>query len=224
MQSSVPFYIKLDEAGKQLFEEKLVQFLQRVTITGVNTTATDSDKVLVAASAIIPIFSFENWEYRNLNEVLLYPGNFDESFNMEGNEKHVLGMVGWGYMNGVMILSQHELRQDFLNKTGKDNTAIHEFVHLVDKTDGAIDGVPESLIAHHYVVPWLKLMHEEIQKIKKGKSDIDPYGASSEAEFFAVASEYFFERPELFKNKHPELYAILSEIFQGEVKSKGKGD
>ncbi len=214
MQSSVPFYIKLNEAGKQLFEEKLVQFLQRVQVTGVNTTATDSDKILVAASAIVPIFCFENWEYRNLNEVLLYPGNFDESFNTEGNEKHILGMVGWGYMNGVMILSQHELRQDFLNKTGKDNTAIHEFVHLVDKTDGAIDGVPETLITHRYVVPWLKLMHEEIQKIKKGKSDIDPYGASSEAEFFAVASEYFFERPELFKDKHPELYAVLSGIFQ----------
>ena len=201
-----------------MFEEKLVQFLQRVQITGVNTTATDSDKVLVAASAIIPIFGFENWEYRNLNEVLLYPANFNESFNEQENEKHVLGMVGWGYMNGVMILSQHELRQDFLNNTGKDNTAIHEFVHLLDKTDGAIDGVPEILITHRYVVPWLKLMHEEIQKIKKGKSDIDPYGASSEAEFFAVASEYFFERPELFKTEHTELYAILSDIFQRDVK------
>ena len=130
-----------------------MHFLQRVQITGVNTIATDSDKVLVAAGAIVPIFGFENWEYRNLNEVLLYPGNFDESFNMEGDDKHILGMVGWGYMNGVMILSQHELRQDFLNKTGKDNTAIHEFVHLVDKSDGAIDGVPETLINHHYAVP-----------------------------------------------------------------------
>ena len=61
-------------------------------------------------------------------------------------------------------------------------------------------------------------MHEEIQKIKKGESDIDPYGASSESEFFAVASEYFFERPELLKNKHPELYERLSNIFNPDSK------
>lgn len=215
LNKSVPFYGKLDEAGKKRFEEKLVRFLRRVRVTGVQVTVTDEDKVLVAASAVIPIFHFDDWEYNNLNEVLLYPGNFDESFETEGDDKPILGMVGWGHMNGVMILSQHELRQDFLNKSGKDNTAIHEFVHLVDKRDGAIDGVPEVLMKdHHYAVPWLKLMHTEIQKIKAGKSDIDPYGATNEAEFFAVAAEYFFERPELFRNKHPELYEMMKTVFE----------
>lgn len=214
LASTVPFYQNLDAAGKLHFENKLVDFLQRVRITGVQTSVTDEDRILVAASAVIPIFGFRDWEYNSLNEVLLYPGNFDESYQTEGNDKKILGMVGWGHMNGVMILSQHELRQDFLNKTGKDNTAIHEFVHLVDKRDGAIDGVPEVLLHdHHYAVPWLKMMHAEIQKIKEGRSDINPYGATNEAEFFAVAAEYFFERPELFKTKHPELYNMMVKVF-----------
>ena len=56
-------------------------------------------------------------------------------------------------------------------------------------------------------------MRKEIESILKDRSDINPYGATNEAEFFAVVSEYFFERPKLLKEKHPELYQLLSEIF-----------
>jgi Mlc titration factor MtfA (ptsG expression regulator) len=113
-----------------------------------------------------------------------------------------------------MILSQHELRQGFLNKTAKTNTAIHEFVHLVDKTDGAVDGLPEALMTKQYVIPWLNLMHQKIKEILKNKTDINLYGATDEAEFFAVVSEYFFERPDLLQQKHPELYELLTKIFR----------
>ena len=117
-----------------------------------------------------------------------------------------------------MILSQHELRQGFLNKTGKTNTAIHEFVHLLDKTDGAVDGIPENLMDRQYILPWLQLMHKKIGEIIKGRTDINPYGATNQAEFFAVVSEYFFERPDLLKQKHPELYQLLEDIFSPQQK------
>jgi Mlc titration factor MtfA (ptsG expression regulator) len=113
-----------------------------------------------------------------------------------------------------MILSQHELRQGFINKTGKSNTAIHEFVHLVDKTDGSVDGIPEVIMQQQYVVPWLQLMQREIKKILADQSDINPYGATNEAEFFAVVAEYFFERPDLLEKKNPALYQLLSTIFR----------
>jgi Mlc titration factor MtfA (ptsG expression regulator) len=122
-------------------------------------------------------------------------------------------MVGSGYMNGQMLLSRAALVNGFSKQNGKENTAIHEFVHLLDKADGATDGVPESLISHEYAVPWLKMMHQEMHRIKANKSDIDPYALTNEAEFLAVASEYFFEKPVQFKTKHPELYELLSEIF-----------
>ncbi len=210
----VPFYQQLEPGRRAAFEERALNFLSQVKITGIKTTVEDIDRVLIAASAIIPIFNFPGWEYKNLHEVLLYPDSFDEGFQQEGEGRNVLGMVGNGAMNDVMILSQHELRQDFLNKTGKDNTAIHEFVHLVDKTDGEIDGVPESILAKKYIVPWLKLMHREIALIKDQQSDINPYGATNESEFFAVVSTYFFERPELFQEKHPELFDLMEKIFR----------
>jgi MtfA peptidase len=209
----VAFYKSLPDAQKQEFEKRVSLFLQKVHITGVKTTVDDMDKVLVAAGAIIPIFAFPGWEYRNIHEVLLYPGSFSEEFAQEGNERNILGMVGNGPMQNVMVLSQQNVRDGFIYGGDKHNTAIHEFVHLVDKSDGATDGLPESLIPHQYARPWLKRMHEEIQLIKEGHSDINYYGTTNEAEFLAVTAEYFFEKPGEMEKKHPELYALLKAIF-----------
>ena len=122
-------------------------------------------------------------------------------------------MVGTGYMNGKMIISKNALRDGFSNETDKKNTAVHEFVHLIDKMDGAIDGVPEVLFQKQYAIPWLDLMKKKIEEIDKNNSDINPYGATNKAEFFAVASEYFFERPMLLQKNHPDLYRSLEKIF-----------
>ncbi|MFZ1451976.1 MAG: M90 family metallopeptidase [Ferruginibacter sp.] len=219
LQEKIPFYQQLNEEKKNEFETRTTHFLTQVKITGVKTVVEDVDKVLIAASAIIPIFNFSGWEYPNLNEVLLYPDSFDHEFEQQGEGRNILGMVGSGALNQVMILSQFELRQAFINETGKNNTAIHEFVHLVDKTDGEIDGIPESLLNRQYIKPWLQLMQEKIKEIIDDQSDINPYGATNEAEFFAVVSEYFFERPDLLKEKHPELYELLLKIFHPEPAS-----
>jgi len=213
LSEQVPFYQQLDETRKKEFENRVQRFLSQTKITGVNTIVEDLDKVLIAASAVIPIFNFPGWEYIHLHEVLLYPDSFNHEFEQQGSRRDVLGMVGSGALNHVMILSQHQLRQAFINKTGKENTAIHEFVHLVDKTDGDIDGIPAFILEKKYIQPWLQLMQHEIRLIDENKSDIDPYGATNEAEFFAVVSEYFFERPELLKEKHPKLYELLVKIF-----------
>jgi MtfA peptidase len=122
-------------------------------------------------------------------------------------------MVGWGVLQNQMLLSQQDLRAGFLQGGNTLNTGIHEFVHLIDKTDGATDGIPENIMDKQYIIPWLNLMQKEIQKITDGQSSIHPYGATSGAEFFAVASEYFFERPDLLKTHHPELYDLLDKIF-----------
>ena len=213
LEEQVPFYQQLPENKKGSFEERTKQFLAQVKITGVKTRVEDMDRVLIAASAIIPIFNFPGWQYRNLHEVLLYPDSFDHKFEQQGAGRNILGMVGSGALNHVMILSQFELRQALTNKTGKNTTAIHEFVHLVDKTDGDIDGVPGALLGKKYIIPWLQLMQKEMEFIRDERSDINPYGTTNEAEFFAVVSEYFFERPDFLKQKHPDLYALLLRIF-----------
>jgi len=210
----IQFYQQLDEAGKQVFEQKINTFLNGITIEGVGTIVDDTDRVMIASSAVIPIFGFKDWEYRNLTNVILYPDTFDSEFQFEGENRSILGMVGTGYMNGQMILSRAALTKGFSRWAGKENTAIHEFVHLLDKSDGATNGVPEYLLAHEYVLPWLKMIHQEIRKIEEGESDINPYAITNEAEFFAVVAEYFFQKPDELKHNHPELYEMLSTIFK----------
>lgn len=214
LENHVAFYRGLDEAGKIRFEEKIKKFLGYVRIEGVGTVVDDLDKLLVASSAVIPIFGFPEWRYYNLRNVLLYANTFNpDNFSTSGKGRDVLGMVGNGALQMQMILSKPSLYSGFDNLSGKENTGIHEFVHLLDKEDGAMDGLPEALLKKQFCVPWLRLMAENITAIKAGKSDIGIYGTKNEAEFLAVASEHFFEQPEMFKQKHPELYEMMTQMF-----------
>jgi Mlc titration factor MtfA (ptsG expression regulator) len=216
LDTHINYYHKLDAVAKKRFEAQIAHFFGYVHLEGVGTTLTDTDRVMIAASAVIPIFGLGNWQYNNLTNVILYPDTFDNDYQFEGNERSIMGMVGSGYMNGQMLLSRAALTKGFSAAAGKENTGIHEFVHLLDKADGATDGVPEQLIPHEYALPWLNMMHQEMRRIEDGHSDINPYALTNEAEFLAVASEYFFEKPDQFQHKHPELYQHLSRIFKQE--------
>ena len=210
----VKFYRQLDEQGKERFEERVEQFLSAVQITGVNAIVEDIDRLLIAAGAIIPVYAIADWQYINLHEVLLYPGAFNADFDQGGSDRHIAGMVGTGAMQHVMIITKWQLRQGFVNDNDAHNTAIHEFVHLIDKMDGTMDGIPEIILERKYVERWKTMMDSTIWQMKKNGSDIDMYGATNPAEFFAVVSEYFFEQPDLLKANHPELYEMLERIYR----------
>jgi Mlc titration factor MtfA (ptsG expression regulator) len=215
LEDNVAFYSQLSVADKKVFEERVRDFLANTAVSGVAVTVTDLDRLLVAASAIIPIFSFPGWRYNNITEVLLYKDAFSKEYKMDGAGRDILGMVGNGALQGQMILTQPALRAGFSNPADGHNTAIHEFVHLIDKADGATDGVPEYLLSQPHIQPWIEHMHDTIRLMRgKGHSDINLYGATNDAEFFAVISEYYFERPDELKEKHPDLYSLLHEMFQ----------
>lgn len=214
LEEHVSFYRKLGDADQASFRKRVQHFLDTTRVTPVRgVVLTELDRLYVASSAIIPIFSFDDWAYNNLDEVLIYPGTFTQEFSVEDEERNVLGMVGDGAMHRMMILSQPSLRAGF-ERNGAGNTAIHEFVHLLDKADGATDGVPEYLIPKELVSPWIRQMHRAITEIREGDSDINPYAATNDAEFFAVLSEYFFQKPQLLREHHPELYRILDRAYK----------
>ena len=209
----VPFYAGLTEEGKKIFEERFEKFLLAVRITGANAEVEDLDRILIGASAVIPVYYIPDWEYVNLREVLIYPGNFNTDFEQHGSERMISGMVGTGALQNVMILSKWELRQGFINKTHNRNTGLHEFVHLIDKMDGTMDGVPELLLPRKYIAQWQQLMEQTMYEIRRGQSDIDAYAATGASECFAVLSEYFFEQPDLFRQIHPQLNEMMERIF-----------
>lgn len=210
----VKFYRSLDEEKKETFEKRVEQFLAGIKITGVQAEVEDLDKILIAAGAIIPVFAISDWQYMNLNEVLVYPGAFNTDFEQHGADRNIAGMVGTGALQNVMLISKWQLRQGFINTNDNRNTAIHEFVHLIDKMDGTTDGVPEIILERKYAEPWKRLMEDTITQMKTYGSDIDLYGATNTAEFFAVVSEYFFEQPELLQQQHPDLFMMLERIYK----------
>ena len=221
LKRHVVFYNSISKEEQKRFEQNIQIFLSEVRITGIQTDVDDKIRVLVAASAIIPIFGFDEWEYDNLGEVLIYPNMFSKDFETEGKGRRVLGMVGTGVMRRVMILSKKALLDGFANNKDGENTAIHEFVHLIDGSDGHFDGVP-ALLDRQYIQPWLDLVYDEIEKIQQKDSSINPYGATNKVEFLAVASEYFFEKPHLMKKNYPELYQMLTRIFHQDLTNQVK--
>ncbi|CAM3278705.1 zinc-dependent peptidase [Aequorivita lipolytica] len=225
LSEKVYYYQELSETEKDRFRKRMMVFLSEVYIDTVNTKLETLDKILIAASAVIPVFGFPEWHYNNLSGIILYPNDFNDDleFDQSGDAKIISGLVGSGRFEKQMILSRKALYYGFENDTDKANTGVHEFVHLIDKMDGVTDGVPERLLQRQYIAPWLKLIHQEMEAINNNKSDIRKYGGTNQVEFLAVASEYFFERPDLFEKKHPDLYQMLSKCFQqNSVDSKTK--
>ena len=187
----VKFYRQLDEDGKEKFEERVKQFLSAVQITGANAIVEDLDRLLIAAGAIIPVYAIPDWQYINLHEVLLYPGSFNADFDQGGADRPIAGMVGSGAMQNVMVINKWQLRQGFINNHDAHNTAIHEFVHLIDKMDGTMDGIPEIILEKKYVEPWKRLVDSTIRQMKTYGSDIDIYGATTRQNFLLLSPNIF---------------------------------
>ncbi|MFH0910897.1 MAG: zinc-dependent peptidase [Planctomycetota bacterium] len=220
----VAFYRRLGEAEKARFRRMVFIFLREKPIHGAGFTVDEVSRVLVAASAVIPVFGFSDWEYDMLDEIVLRPESFDTSDEARtGLYTGAVGLVGAsGLMNGLMVLSDPELRRGFEGRGEKHNVGIHEFAHLVDKAKGRIDGVPAGLPPGLFR-PWLRVMREMIRQGSLGAADFPDYGFTSDEEFFAVASEYFFEAPGEMEQKHPELYGLLERVYRQDTGSLFQG-
>lgn len=117
-----------------------------------------------------------------------------------------------------MIVSAEAITEGFKHDDG-ENTAIHEFMHKIDEGDGAIDGIPALFLSVEEQVRWKKIVEDEMELLLDGGSDFNPYALKNRGEFFAVAGEYFFEKPHKMKEKHPSLYGIMSRMFRQNLSS-----
>ncbi len=216
--NKVAFYRVLNETDRKVFEQRVQLFWKTTKIDcAEGMELTDTDRLLVGASAIIPVWGFPKWHYLNLSEVILLPGAFNEQFKVSQSDSRISGMVGTGLMAGKMALSKPHLHLGFENTKDKRNVGIHEFAHLLDMSDGSNDGFPERMAELVDMGQWNQFVDSKIAQIEKGKSNIRDYGATNYLEFFAVATEYFFERPKMLKRKHPQLFNYLESFYNQDV-------
>ena len=187
--STVAFYRGLSAGDKVIFQQRIILFLQSTRVEAGQFVVSDEDRLLVAASAIIPVWAFPRWHYFNLSAVFLLPQAFNEKLEFGQPDSCITGMVGTGVMTGKLVLSRPDLHLGFQNSRDKHNVGIHEFVHLIDMADGECDGYPERLKEFSFSIPWFELVKRKVDEIIAGDSNIRDYGATNRAEFFSVASE-----------------------------------
>lgn len=218
LQTHIAFFRALPDHEKTRFKKLVAVFLDEIRITGIRTEVDDTVRVLVAASAVIPIFGFQDWEYHRLGEVLVYPNSFGETYQSAGSaDENTLGMVGLKHLRGVMILSKPSLLAGFDNTSSKDNVGIHEFTHLVEQEEADYGLPPE--VSWLAVKHWVQYVAQELSHPSHNRSNINRYAYTNEHEFFAVLAEYFFKSPDLLQKKDPQLYALLREMFHQDTRS-----
>ena len=207
---NIAFYRMLSKSDRKIFEDRMALFLAEIKVTDVTREVPDkSECFYVAASAVIAYWGLPYWNYGDLQEVLIYPDNFDFERNVSAHGM-VQGMVHHGgLMDRTMILSKRALVDGFKNETDGRNVGIHEFTHLVDKADGSIEGLPVGLSPQERL-NWLNVFKAELAK---PDFKLDNYARTNTSEFYAVAVEMFKETPERLQKWHPELYAILNEYY-----------
>ncbi len=212
LRERVTFFTALDDAGKVRFRQLVQVFLDEVRITGIRTEIDETIRMLVAASAVIPIFGFHDWEYHRLREVLIYPDAFDDAYRTSGgSNEQILGMVGLHHLSGVMILSKPALLAGFAPQPGAHNVGVHEFAHLVEKEAGEYGLPPE--VPWMAVRQWVRYVARELTHPSSRRTRISAYAYTNEHEFFAVLAEYFFTSPERLQRRDPALYGLLRDLF-----------
>jgi MtfA peptidase len=207
LETRYDHYDRLPPGLRRRFEDDLRIFLDEKRITGVEVEVTDEIRLLVAASAVTLSLGWPSYEWEQLTEVLLYPDGFDRDYKFGIRER-----VGETSHWGSVILSIPSLRESFEDPDDAYHVGIHEFAHLLDVEHSQFDGIPPGLDAARRA-SWVGLAAKEMERLRRGKSVLDPYGAEDPVEFLAVAVEAFFEVPLALRQRHREIYALLSAYF-----------
>ena len=223
IEKNVPIYHRLSGADKKEIQGHILVFLAEKNFEGCGgLEVTDEIKVTIAAQACILLLHRETDYYPGLYSILVYPSafiakghvEFAPGYYAETEQVH----LGESWKHGALILSWDHVLANAGDVHDGHNVVLHEFAHQLDIEDGFANGAPPLPHRSRYVA-WARILEKDYSKLQKdaeeGRSTVlDEYGATDPAEFFAVATECFFEKPVQLQRKHPELYEELKLYFQ----------
>lgn len=200
-------------------------FIDRKSITGAQgLEVTPLMRVTVAAQACLLILNLGIEYFDGWVEVILYPGAFrvnHEKMDSAGLVHHrVSVLTGESWLRGPVVLSWNDVERDTYDDHSSQNVVLHEFAHKLDGLNGVTNGMP-PLGRGMSQKRWTEAMTEAYEalclKVASGAlTFINPYAATSPAEFFAVLSEYFFTAPDVLKESYPNVYRQLAMFYRQE--------
>jgi Mlc titration factor MtfA (ptsG expression regulator) len=223
IERNVPYYRYLtpDERGE--LHGHIQIFLHEKDFEGCEgLEITDEIRVTIAAQACLLLLHRETDYFPMLTSILVYPRHYfaRTSRQLPGGvvAEGVQGRLGESWKRGPIVLSWNDVLHGAADPNDGHNVVFHEFAHALDSESGALEGAPELPDATMYTA-WARVLGAEYNNLlvdleRNHRPLIDAYGATSPAEFFAVVTEAFFEKPRQLKRRHPELYEQLHEFYQ----------
>ncbi len=217
LQNNVAHYARLTEAEQARLRDDLRVFVPERLWEGCSgLILTDEMKVTIAALACLLVLNIEHDFFSRVPSILLYPSGYHapvERSRADGTVGPGMGRLGEAWYRGPVVLAWDSVRAGALGADHGHNVVLHEFAHQLDFLDGYADGTPPLSSREEYR-QWHDVMTAEYNRLV-GESEhgharvLDAYGATNPAEFFAVATEAFFEKPLQLRERHAALYECL---------------
>ena len=220
---NVPYVAGLSPEDRRELEGLVQVFLAEKRFEGCGgLSITDEVRVTIAAQACVLLLHRSTDDYPTLETILVYP----TTYVVPGEHRAPGGLVssapqarlGESWTRGEVVVVWDEVLSGAADIHDCHNVVLHEFAHQLDREDGAGDGAP-ILPTRSMYVAWARVLGHDFDELvreteRHHRTLIDRYGATSPAEFFAVATEVFFEKPRPLRTKHPDLYEQLRAFYQ----------
>ncbi len=219
---NVSLYNRLPEPLKHQLRSLVNVFLAEKQFEGcAGLEITDEIRVTIAAQACMLLLNRKVTYFRKLRQILVYPHTYVAKVVSSDGRVTIDGQsvrLGESWQNGPVVLAWDSVKGGTTNITDARNVVLHEFAHQLDQEDGTADGAP-ILEKWSSYGPWARVLGQEFEALqtktrKRRRSVIRQYGATHPAEFFAVATETFFEKPKQMNRRHRELYEELKDYYK----------
>lgn len=221
LERSVPLYMRLPMEMRAMLQGCINLFLKEKIFVGCDgLEITDEVRIVIAANACMLILNRDKKYFPGFETILVYPDTYlAREISYDGLvERHdVSTRAGESWFRGPVVLSLADVLRGGGNESDGHNVVLHEFAHKLDEENGVMDGLPVLRRSEDYK-EWAEVLTREysefLDRVNRHKNTvIDEYGAISASEFFAVASESFFEKSVQMKKKLPELYQQLKTFY-----------
>lgn len=215
----LPFLDRLTDTERTRLRQLAAQFIAEKEWSGAQgLVLTPSIQLSIALQACLPILNLGLDWYRGWLGIIVYPGDFvipRQVMDSDGIvHEYDDEVVGEAWEGGPVLLSWF----DDLSEPGDVSIVIHEFAHKLDMTNGAVDGMPRlhaGMRREQWVAAFAPAYADFCRRVDAGEDTaIDPYAAEHPSEFFAVASEVFFEAPTLLHDEYPAVYRQLRDFYR----------
>lgn len=223
LRHNFPVFRRMPTDLQLQMKQRIKRFLHDKQFIGcADFEITDEVRVTIAASACLLLLNRNTDVYSGLRYILVYPDAFlveretRDSAGLAFSQKR--GLLGESWSNGKVILSWDDVLRGNQKFDDGANVAIHEFAHQLDHATGATNGAP-FLGSSARSKRWATVLTTEFERLRQAayhgdETLIDQYGATEPAEFFAVVTETFFEKPKQLLREHPALFAELKNYYR----------